>query len=1207
MFKDMRSKGPRLKNFLQSQKIEPVVRKRGTKYDALSTSPEKLTGNRKKLKKNDGPGNSMGSRSDHQEKKKLSILKQGTPSPDPLPNVWNTLTMEDKRKVHFSKMVPEAEQKTGNKAKHDGLYPSPELKSVERQKKKKHTNPSYSKSPSPEKMGVRKRQGGVTPDYERKDTLSPVKIKIIEKVSSEKRVKRAPTMITLEQLLQGIVADRRFGSETSLCRRDDLSDKAGSDSRLFSTSPDVCQIMEDIDAGKHSRLRKEIKEELTSIKDRVKEALYVVDMYDEDEDLDVVTKFPPINSLEIMKKRREKMKKEKAVLQRVYSYQGTCEERYALLAEVEHWMSSTDLVSDLPAEADLNQMSRHFLEIHSHVMTALHRYGSLSEKVMDFGNCLLATTHAIMVERKQQAKEIEEKEQDKTVVIDERLLLADQNKWEKAIKMIMNTFDDAAKWTKNAGHKNVIKKGISQFKELSSGMKKRNTELKEKRKAVDEAKSKLQTAKADVEGKTKELEDLRKNVRNLTTEVEEKKHMLSKSEENSATIMQKCHKLDAQIKELQKEVAKGPKVVEKVRPATPPPPPSPPPPEIIKVIDSATQLKLSEAEKEIEEQKTKLQKAKDEIRTVERLLRKEKERVRQLRLELEEAISRAEEAELTVAVEQPQQDPAPEVQIVETGDKDSTYYKTLLAGTKKDFNAELEKIKSHLTKERLRNAAMVKRVEDNHKEQLNVIQKNVVRVLRAIMHFRDHVCTIVEKESLKDASRSLQGLGSLIPDKLVPDPKELLALLVGSVVEFMHNMEVVMANAFLTMRMMIKGSITMTTTKEFIAGKQTENRIRMEEVKRNMRQIDVSKEESKKLALRLKMAKEKLIKFEELTERQEVHDRKYLALLDRYRRVWKMYNNLNKDMTILQGDLQNAIDEKVKENEGLLISQMKMELKNRPNVHDKELEMSIMDQKKNIRMLEQAYEKNKISKDMYFLIRSLLEKSLEIPKIRLRYMMEQYVAFRSIKETRARVLEILRGEDLSKHIRRDMEKYVKQIDEKLTKSMNIWHSKINLLNQEKKNLFKMLWKMFGEVFVESGLLLVHPLLNTIAHDKSEVYGKLAATAKRESLRSICARGHKRVHEFLHLPTFVEGCSVLSTMTDEQSLWNAQFSCGDDAIGAPIPVSPHLLNYDVNRERLNARRSLESQSSFGNHGRPILHLPVSRNYYITPKLECLSAK
>lgn len=54
-----------------------------------------------------------------------------------------------------------------------------------------------------------------------------------------------------------------------------MSDRAGSDSRLFSTSPDVCQIMEDINAGKHSRLRKEIKEELTSIKDRVKEVILV--------------------------------------------------------------------------------------------------------------------------------------------------------------------------------------------------------------------------------------------------------------------------------------------------------------------------------------------------------------------------------------------------------------------------------------------------------------------------------------------------------------------------------------------------------------------------------------------------------------------------------------------------------------------------------------------------------------------------------------------------------------------------------------------------------------------------------------------------------------------------------------------------------------------------------------------------------------------
>lgn len=65
--------------------------------------------------------------------------------------------MEDKRKVYFFKMVLEVEQKIGNKVKYDGLFFLFELKSVERQKKKKYINLSYLKLFSLEKMGVRKR------------------------------------------------------------------------------------------------------------------------------------------------------------------------------------------------------------------------------------------------------------------------------------------------------------------------------------------------------------------------------------------------------------------------------------------------------------------------------------------------------------------------------------------------------------------------------------------------------------------------------------------------------------------------------------------------------------------------------------------------------------------------------------------------------------------------------------------------------------------------------------------------------------------------------------------------------------------------------------------------------------------------------------------------------------------------------------------
>lgn len=55
------------------------------------------------------------------------------------------------------------------------------------------------------------------------------------------------------------------------------------------------------------------------------------------------------------------------------------------------------------------------------------------------------------------------------------------------------------------------------------------------------------------------------------------------------------------------------------------------------------------------------------------------------------------------------------------------------------------------------------------------------------------------------------------------------------------------------------------------------------------------------------------------------------------------------------------------------------DLLQRTNIQDKELEMSIEDQKKNIRILEKAYENNKISKDMYYVRVLLLHIHVHVP------------------------------------------------------------------------------------------------------------------------------------------------------------------------------------------------------------------------------------
>ena len=58
---------------------------------------------------------------------------------------------------------------------------------------------------------------------------------------------------------------------------------------------------------------------------------------------------------------------------------------------------------------------------------------------------------------------------------------------------------------------------------------------------------------------------------------------------------------------------------------------------------------------------------------------------------------------------------------------------------------------------------------------------------------------------------------------------------------------------------------------------------------------------------------------------------------------------------------------------------------------------------------------------------------------------------------------------------------------------------------------------------------------------------------------------------LHAHTLHESCCIAL-------LFCLQFSCGDDAASTAIPVSSHLLNYDVNRERLKARRYYKNSYS-----------------------------
>ncbi|OWF42085.1 hypothetical protein KP79_PYT24604 [Mizuhopecten yessoensis] len=899
-------------------------------------------------------------------------------------------------------------------------------------------------------------------------------------------------------------------------------------------APKVVNVLYSLEVLKKKRKKKNIRDQVKSIKKRVYQALKNVDMHVDscDEEEEGSTKFPSIVPAMV---KREEERRRSQITEGTSRYASECNHRYQIISEVNDWISDPSSLADgmIPYEEMENALVE-YEEIHENVLDAIKQIRETNDQVVKYGGQLLKEASNIIKENELQAKKMQGKPSDFNIVYDERALLSDPVKWDNAVKMVLQTLNDAVKWTKNSSHKHLYGKCSKQFRNLSLAMTKKEQELKEKRKTVEELKTKMKKAQAAAEKQVKEMDEVKKAVRRMSVDVEEKKNLLAQLEEKNKVLMRKIQGYESQMKTLQKEietriVEKTVTVTQEVEASSTGKKPKKPPaaPEVVKVIDPATQLKLDETEVKLKEAVDTIEILREKLREMDLQLKHELENVRILRSDLEKAERATEEAMdaipdtvnmIEMPVEAPQQDV----------EKDSAYYKTLLSGMKNEFNTEIEKLKGFLKKEKSRNIAAVRRVENNHKDHLHAIQKDTLRVLRAIIHFRDHLVTVLEKEHLKEPAYALTQMPNLIPDKLVPDPREMLALLVGNVVEYMHKMGLTLANAFLAMRMMVKGAIE--ASKELAAHQQqvtktrSVDRLKDEESKARVKHVEAAKMETTQLSRRLRKAKERLQKFEEISDLSS-SDKKYLALLERYRMVWKMYNRLQKDMDVLQTDFQSSLEEQVKEREDFMVSSIRMDLKKSQKSNEAQLKLSIKDQKKNLDILHKAFEENKISKDLYAMAVSLIKKAMVVPQKRLRYLVEQYIAFQTVHETKKRVKLILSDEHLGQEMRKDIISYMKRIDQKFHMSMSMWHEQMASLEKERRNLFQTIWKVFTNVVTETGLLLVHPLLK--GDGENSMYNRLACALNKDQLRHMLTK-RRTASGFSRMPASVNGYNAINS-------------------------------------------------------------------------------
>ncbi|XP_052813929.1 myosin heavy chain, non-muscle-like [Mya arenaria] len=945
---------------------------------------------------------------------------------------------------------------------------------------------------------------------------------------------------------------------------------------------DTLLIIDTLKDQKKQREQEEIYSQLADINKRVHQALEKVGLegdknIDEDDDDDVTmatgsVKLPPIYDTPTD---RVTMMEQDYIIERLDSFEEKAVLRKQYLKEVNSWFQNNlEMASDVVTSDEMNAMIKEAQELNKRIRSCFRTMVAKGDMVVKKGRELLEETSKIIEERRAQMQKKTRRE--KIIVYDDKILLEDPIKWESSANTIISVFEDSHKMIKNVMFKNALKLGQKQFEYLMTASDKRSKELDDKKKQCMELQGKLHHAKILADRQAREIADQKRHMTKLKQEIADTNKALEEALEKNRQIKLKVVGLNSKILFLEGQIKEMNQI-----PTTPPPPPTPPtPPEpeivYVKVVDSSIELQLHEVQEELNTAKGQIEENLNRIKDLEQQLASEQDR----RQQLDSRLLELETTPVTLPpTNTPTESPVPE-------ERDSSYYKTLMAGMKSEFEMEMGKVKSYIKREKNRGEATIRKMELLQKDQYVSIQRDTMRMLRAIMHFRDHMLTCMEKEDLIDQAQTLYDLRDITDVKPTSDTRELLTTVASSVVEYLNNIEAILSSAFLALKIFMKYQIDKQVEYEvqqrmIKERKEMQNKLAVQEVQRRDSIVKSKEKDVSGLAKKLKKANQKIKK-----TRMDINtfnpDPKYQSLLLRYQNMMKMYLKTQSEMETLQNDFHDTMKNKKKldEKDHLIIAKIHMEMKQNCVIPAEELKTSAVDKRENLRRLKFAYDENKISHNLYQMSCAIIRKTMEIPQQKLHCFFEQYIAYRAVQDTKEHVLHILsEDEDLAADTREEMKQYMTMLDGRLNRIMRDWRSKMTSLEMEQVEMNKKIYRLFNEVLLETGLLLVHPHLK--GRTRRNLATKAATQVTRNQMKELLIkRRSQTMRTLLELPSEIQG-SAVPLQSPTEKFW--QTSKVESEL-APSIESPHMLAYEINKPRICATRGLRARRQIFKIGR-----------------------
>ncbi|XP_046543825.1 uncharacterized protein LOC124254005 [Haliotis rubra] len=927
-----------------------------------------------------------------------------------------------------------------------------------------------------------------------------------------------------------------------------------SDSSLL-TARNATNVIYTINQARKKRLKEAINAQIAAVHDRVRRALEYADIYEEDPD----TKDQEPEEMYDARSKRETMKHRNELMFKLREHIEECHQRMVLISDVNNWIQTQqkELGSELISEEDMDETSVDLDITHRKIIYSLESFTNCTNKITSVGQKLIEIIGKMLhAPCKARVEKIH--------VIDEKTMLSNKGKWDQAVATILNLFDDAARWVKGVPFKAALRNGKKQYQVLISAVDKRLAELNQMSRLTEDLQNKLLMSKEMIGKYSKDADDYKRMVDRLSSELEEVQAQLRTSVEDNKKLTSQLSMLEGQVKELKEELA-NPKSPPPRIPTPPPPSPPPQPPqpsESAMALGEKTKQQLERLEKEILEYRMIVNNLSSRIDELEEQLSKEKQQVKLLKESLEIYSQPAAVAPRgpEPVVEMPTE-PAPPQDV--GADPSSNYYKTLLSGMKRDFALEVDKLKDHLKKEQNRNDATVRRLEQLHKDQIQAIMKDCMRVQRGIVHFRDQVANTLDKEGFRDSASQLQQLPKLLHDNVNQDPKDVLLYLAANTVDYLHSIEVVLNHTMLAIKVMQKagtvGSQPPVDQKKVFHQME----VRMEEIRKPSKIRDVMKSPVKHANTRGRRKDRQQIR--KLQGRVSECENKYMCLLDRYKLVWNMYQNQQKEMDNMQDDFVRTLKKKVKEKENTVVTAIKTEFKERRAVQEQQLQLSIADQKKNLQLLETAFKENRISHELHSMASGLLHQALEIPRKRFRYLIERYIAHCAVREAESKVTTVLEEEMLSVDQRLEIKGHMEDMQHRLHTGLSLHHPLMQKLETERRHIFKQILQVFNEVLVDTGVLLIHPVFKD---NSRKVTKPLHSVTNQKRIKAIKAPPRKM--QELSPSTGIVGNTIPLTFKVDQPMWQTGPS---ELVQEPVVTTPKFLSMDVNQHRLLARRTL----------------------------------